>query len=127
MTDLANKLAEDHWSYIKTVLDSHAVKGVEVEVAEFHYKTAFIHGFKHGVEHLSDLLNSTDRSVDPEDIEAAKRGVYKDLLKTTGVNEMKYTMYYPSPPWVADSMIKPSMYNTHESTFQMDLSKDNSE
>ena len=43
--------AEAHWKYVESVLEAHGVAS-EAEVIGFHYKTAFIHGFKHGVESL---------------------------------------------------------------------------
>jgi hypothetical protein len=43
-------LAEAHWLYLESVLKVHFVLNEEIKIAEHHYKTAFIHGFKHGVE-----------------------------------------------------------------------------
>ena len=43
-----NKLAQDHWNYIKSLLEAHAVDEYEIDVIGFHYRTAFIHGYKHG-------------------------------------------------------------------------------
>lgn len=42
----AKKLAEEHWAYIRGLLNLHEVAGREV--IGWHYKTAFIHGYKHG-------------------------------------------------------------------------------
>lgn len=50
----AKKLAEDHWSYVQDVLASHGVDAETIKTSEFHYKSAFIHGFKHGVESLKE-------------------------------------------------------------------------
>lgn len=44
--DRASELAEAHWEYIKGVLEIHGQK--ELDVIEYHYKTAMIHGYKHG-------------------------------------------------------------------------------
>ena len=51
----AKKLSEDHWKYIKEVLNNHGVSGTEQERVGFHYKTAFIHGYKHGQEQLIEI------------------------------------------------------------------------
>lgn len=44
------KVAEQHWEYIKTLLRIHGLEGDVLEIIGFHYKTAFIHGWKHGCE-----------------------------------------------------------------------------
>jgi len=48
------KLAEAHWNYIKDLLLNHKINKSYTEQIGFHYKTAFIHGYKHGQE---DLVN----------------------------------------------------------------------
>jgi hypothetical protein len=50
------KLAWDHWKYIEGVLKAHEMNPKVLEQIKFHYTTAFIHGYKHGVE---DSLSST--------------------------------------------------------------------
>ena len=45
----SKQLAEDHWGYIESLLKAHGYDG-DLGVVSFHYKSAFIHGFKHGVE-----------------------------------------------------------------------------
>jgi len=47
-TDRAKELANQHWSYIKSLLVNHKVDNIE-EIG-FHYVTSFIHGYKHGIE-----------------------------------------------------------------------------
>ena len=44
------KLAKDHWEYVEELLIAHGEKNEDIELIGFHYRTAFIHGFKHGVE-----------------------------------------------------------------------------
>ena len=46
----ARELAENHWEYIKSVLETHGVSDREIELIEFHYVTSFVHGVKHGRE-----------------------------------------------------------------------------
>ena len=63
---IGEKLANEHWGYVEKVLvvgreptwdekvqdyvvDIEPIKNM-ISVIEFHYKSAFIHGFKHGIE-----------------------------------------------------------------------------
>ncbi len=46
----ANTLLRDHWDYIQALLSIHDCDEDDIKMIEFHYKTAFIHGYKHGVE-----------------------------------------------------------------------------
>ena len=46
----AKQLSREHWTYIKQLLLTHGVPIEQVNVIGFHYKTAFIHGYKHGKE-----------------------------------------------------------------------------
>lgn len=54
MNEEAKKLANDHWNYISDVLLNHNEQDHIIELLSFHYQTAFIHGFKHGVEWLKN-------------------------------------------------------------------------
>lgn len=47
------KLTNDHWSYIDELLRTHDVSDEKITLVEFHYKTAFEHGYKHAKEELS--------------------------------------------------------------------------
>lgn len=52
-----HKLADDHWKYIVNLLAVSMPKSQflsTVEMASFHYKTAFVHGYKHGQEDVRD-------------------------------------------------------------------------
>jgi len=40
-------LANEHWNYIEKLLKAHNENEVILKKIEFHYKTAFIHGWKH--------------------------------------------------------------------------------
>jgi len=52
-----DKLIDDHWKYVEMTLMTHLVDPThlaipkEIQVAEFHYRTAFRHGWKHALEH----------------------------------------------------------------------------
>lgn len=52
MGEKAEKLAKAHWEYLDSVLMAHAVSSHERELCGHHYRTAFVHGFKHGVESI---------------------------------------------------------------------------
>lgn len=54
LTEEAGRLLEDHMKYIKGLLAAHGIDGHRTEIAEYHYRTAFLHGFKHGAEALLD-------------------------------------------------------------------------
>ena len=56
MNETSKKLANDHWNYIKELLLNHEVEEIYINQIGFHYQTAFIHGFKHGVEWLKEQL-----------------------------------------------------------------------
>jgi len=47
-TDHAKELADQHWKYIKNLLLIHKVESPELITIGFHYKSALIHGYKHG-------------------------------------------------------------------------------
>lgn len=42
----AEQLADEHWAYILDLLKMHGQE--ELDKIEFHYKTAMVHGYKHG-------------------------------------------------------------------------------
>ena len=52
-------LAAAHWAYVESVLQLHDEDQGVIEKCGEHYKAAFVHGFKHGIESLAE--NSADR------------------------------------------------------------------
>lgn len=52
-------LAAAHWGYVESVLQLHGEQLDVIEKCGEHYKAAFVHGFKHGIESLSE--NSADK------------------------------------------------------------------
>jgi len=48
-----DKLINDHWAYIEALLKAHGNE-LDAGIAEFHYKSAFRHGFKHCKEYLEE-------------------------------------------------------------------------
>jgi hypothetical protein len=57
----ANVLVKEHWDYIERLLWAHDMPPVQVDIARFHYKEAFRHGYKHCWEDiLADKLARGD-------------------------------------------------------------------
>ncbi len=52
-------LAAAHWAYVESVLQLHGEQLDVIEKCGEHYKAAFVHGFKHGIESLAE--NSADK------------------------------------------------------------------
>lgn len=50
-------LADAHWSYVKELIEQHDSEA-DIETIGFHYTTAMIHGYKHGME---DRKNEDDQ------------------------------------------------------------------
>ena len=48
--EFLEKLINDHWEYIKSLLVAHDEPEDVKTMIEFHYKTAFEHGWKHHKE-----------------------------------------------------------------------------
>lgn len=46
----ADTLVRDHWEYIQALLLVQNCDEDDLKMIEFHYKTAFLHGYKHGIE-----------------------------------------------------------------------------
>ena len=44
------QLIEDHWKYIHDLLKAHDADAKTLKLCEFHYKSAFEHGYKHAME-----------------------------------------------------------------------------
>lgn len=48
--DRAQHLADAHWTYIARLMYAHDEDEEIMELCGFHYRTAFIHGYKHALE-----------------------------------------------------------------------------
>ena len=45
------QLADDHWDkYVGPMLSAHGTSDHILALCEFHYKSAWVHGYKHAVE-----------------------------------------------------------------------------
>ena len=46
----AEDVAFAHWRYIEGVLQTHSIDPADIEMVGYHYRTAFVHGWKHADE-----------------------------------------------------------------------------
>jgi hypothetical protein len=51
----ASELAEAHWKYVNSVLLLHGVTEREADIIGYHYRSAMIHGFKHGFDYALSI------------------------------------------------------------------------
>ncbi len=54
----AERQADLHWQYVGGVLRAHGINDDEISRARSHYRSAFIHGWKHGQEAMNAKANS---------------------------------------------------------------------
>ena len=47
-----------HWDYVEKTLQTHCIDQSELDLCGHHYKTAFVHGWKHGQEAMNGSTNS---------------------------------------------------------------------
>ena len=51
-SDYLDDLINKHWEYISSLLNTHGVQ--DMKRVEFHYKTAFKHGWKHHKNYVEE-------------------------------------------------------------------------
>lgn len=51
------KLAHQHWNYVRQILEAHGEDREVIEKVGFHYRSAMVHGFKHGVESIKEMYS----------------------------------------------------------------------
>lgn len=51
----AKQLADEHWSYVEGLLNYHNEDEAIIKKIGFHYRTAMIHGYKHGLDESESL------------------------------------------------------------------------
>jgi hypothetical protein len=55
----AKMLAEEHWEFVRDLLETHVLMEPDfLKQVEFHYKSAMIHGYKHGVDDRERAIQS---------------------------------------------------------------------
>ena len=57
-----SKLAEDHWGYVESLLEVHGIASEVIFLCSFHYRTAFDHGYKHGVDDMAEKAKAALRA-----------------------------------------------------------------
>lgn len=64
-TEKSIELADAHWNYyVSKILFAHNIPIEVINICGFHYKSAFVHGFKHGIEHWiseDQMIESMDK------------------------------------------------------------------
>lgn len=50
-----DELALNHWSYVEALLEKHGEDKATIDKIGFHYRSAMIHGYKHGQEEYERL------------------------------------------------------------------------
>ena len=48
--DISQQLADEHWEYVENLLAVHGETEEVTSKIGWHYRTAFVHGFKHAME-----------------------------------------------------------------------------
>ena len=51
------KLVDDHWTYVKGILNASGHEDYEINLVGYHYITAFKHGIKHALETKGTIVN----------------------------------------------------------------------
>lgn len=54
--EFLDKLIKDHWNYIEGVLDKAGTYPTALAEIEYHYKTAFSHGWRHAKEYYTGTV-----------------------------------------------------------------------
>lgn len=75
----ANDLAEAHWNHTEGILAVHNVTAAAIAACGYHYKTAFIHGYKHALEDIAGEQRATH-----EEGAAAPTGAHRRPPAPTG-------------------------------------------
>ena len=59
--DRAKQLSREHWAYIRRLLKAHKLSAFIIKLIGFHYRTAFIHGYKHAIEDYLEDVKKEER------------------------------------------------------------------
>ena len=59
------ELAANHWAYVAGVLANHtSLTADEIDMYGYHYQTAFVHGYKHAIQDVSQLATLVEQPTD---------------------------------------------------------------
>ena len=65
-TNRAEQLADEHWdNYVGPLAEAHGSTPLEYDIAKFHYKSAFMHGYKHALEDVEAERKQSELPVPP--------------------------------------------------------------
>ena len=70
----AKKLAQEHWYYVKKVLETHNVNPDEIDRIGFHYQSAACHFYEHGREDLEKEMQDQLELAELMDIDESLDG-----------------------------------------------------
>lgn len=54
--------AEEHWAYVECVLKTHGESDYVIQKCGYHFRTAMIHGYKHGYQDALDEVEEGKKS-----------------------------------------------------------------
>jgi len=55
--ETVEELASAHWKFIKDLLIAHGENEETINKIDFHYKSAFVHGYKHCQQEVADDIS----------------------------------------------------------------------
>lgn len=93
-------LAAAHWAYVESVLQLHGEDQGVIEKCGEHYKAAFVHGFKHGIESLAENIADKGSKIAVTRIYGARGAdvfaegllsLHGDLIKIEGSRDLEMT------------------------------------
>ncbi|MBK8132609.1 MAG: hypothetical protein IPK48_07800 [Gammaproteobacteria bacterium] len=93
-------LAAAHWGYVESVLQLHGEELDVIEKCGEHYKAAFVHGFKHGIESLVETSADKGSKIAVTRIYGARGAdvfaegmlsLHGDLIKIEGSRDLEMT------------------------------------
>jgi len=58
------ELAANHWAWVADMLASHNVPVKDIDICGYHYQTAFVHGYKHAIQDVSQLATLVEQPTD---------------------------------------------------------------
>lgn len=62
MEQVAKKVCDEHWKYVRTTLAMHGINPDIINVCEHHYTTAWVHAWKHCLEHIKGEIHGDNNN-----------------------------------------------------------------